>query len=84
MNNKDNVIDKDKLTGAAANLDSVLYLMQDIEEGYFGKFNPDSDEDKFSILWEFNKYRAFTNSVCKLLFSIEKVFKKNGIAPYFD
>lgn len=79
-----NTIDKDELIGAAVNLDSVLYLMQDIIEDYFCKFNPDSDEDKFAILYEFSRYRAFTQAVYELLYSISKDFENNGITPYWD
>lgn len=79
-----NTLDKDELIGAAVNLDSALYLMQNITEDFFLKFNPDSADGKFAILCEFDRYRAFIQAVNELLFSISKNFKENGITPYWD
>ena len=76
------MIDKDELTGAAVLLGSALCLMQSLTEDYFVKFNPENDKDKFGIVWEFDRYRAFAQAVYGLLFSIQKEFEKNDITPY--
>ena len=75
-------MDKDNLIGAAVNLDSAMYLMQSLTEDYFVKFTPENDKDKFGIVWEFDRYRAFAQAVYELLFSIQKDFEKNEITPY--
>lgn len=79
-----NTFNEDKLVGAAVALDSALYLMQNITEDFFCKFNPDSEKDKFAILWEFSRYRAFVQAVNGLLADIHKDFEENGITPYWD
>lgn len=81
MNNTDNVIDKDELIGVAVNLDSILYLIQDITEDYFTRFNPDSSKDISSILWEFSRNRA--KAIYDLLIKMQRTFNDNEITPYW-
>lgn len=78
------LIDKDELISIAVNLDSIMYLMSDISENYFAKYDSHSKDDSICILFGFNRYRTLTQAVYELLFSIQKEFEKYGITPYWN
>lgn len=84
MANTDNFIDKDELIGAVINLDSISYLMQEITEDFFIKFNPESNKDISSILWEFSRNRAKAMTVYSSILEMQQDFKENGITPYWE
>ena len=55
------MIDKDELTGAAVLLDSALCLMQDLTEDYFVKYDHQSEDGRFGIVFDYNCYRFTPN-----------------------
>lgn len=76
-------MDKGNLIGAAVNLDSAMYLMQDLTEDFFVRYNPDKAKDLEAIRWEFSRYRAITQAIFELLFNINRdYFEKYDITPY--
>lgn len=84
MANTDNVIDKDELIDIEVDLDSISYLMQEITEDFFIKFNPESNKDISGILWEFSRNRAKAMTVYDLILKMQQYFNKNGITPYWN
>lgn len=47
----------DALALVTEKLEDARYLMQDIKEEFFDKFNPD-DEDRLNIAWDYPRYAA--------------------------
>lgn len=80
----DNKIDRDELTGAAANIDSVLFILQEVVDDYFEKLDAKDESCRFSILWDWARYRAYTHAAYLLLNSVKKDFEKNHITAYSD
>ena len=84
MNNKTSsqMIDKDELTGAAVLLDSTLCLMQDLTEDYFVKYDYQSEDGRFGIVLDYNRYRSYAQAIYELVFQMQKIFDKNEITAY--
>lgn len=68
----------DALALVTEKLEDARYLMQEINEEFFDKFDPDDDEDKFDITWEYPRYAAFfrilmlsVDDICELLKNAE-------------
>ena len=80
----DNKIDRDELAGAAANIDSALFILQEVVEDYFEKLDAKDESCHFSILWDWARYRAYTHVAYLLLNSVKKDFEKNHITAYSD
>lgn len=79
--NKD-FIHKDELTDVAVCFDCISYLVQEIDEDYFARFDSSNADDVFKITWDYNRNRAKINAVARLLYEIEQVFKKNDITAF--
>lgn len=73
-----NCIDKDELIIAASALDSIGYLLQEVQENYFSLDNT-IQKDVMYILYEFPRYRAYIHAIQELYLVIEKSFKENNI-----
>lgn len=84
MENNKNCLDKDELVSAAVALDAANYIIQEMQEDFFDAFNRDSDEDKFRILWEFNRNRAKMAILSTLIHEISQAFEKNKIDCYLS
>lgn len=69
-------IDPDDLTGIMLLLDSVRYLFNEIQDGFFDKYDPSSDT--FEITYDFPRNRAKSNAVHTLLFDMEKELLEMG------
>lgn len=52
-------------------LEKAQYIMQEISEDYFEKYDPNDKEGKFAIVYEFRRRRAFSRILCDLLHQIE-------------
>lgn len=79
-----NTVDKDDLFEAAVMLDSAWYIAQDLSGDFFDKFHPDKPEDRSSIAFEFTRMRGKYYAVFDFICRLYKVFKKQGIAAYYD
>ena len=79
-----NTINKDNLIGSALAIDAMEYILQDIQEDYFDKFNVKNEKDNFSIIYEFNRNRAKIAVISLLLNQIKNEFKENKITCYSD
>ncbi|MEE0930393.1 MAG: hypothetical protein UIM53_05290 [Acutalibacteraceae bacterium] len=77
-----NMIDKDRLIDVALCVDSISYILQDVDEDFFAKFNSRDKEDILSIAWEFNRNRAKINAIVLLLNKVQKVLEKNEITAF--
>jgi len=78
-----NSVDIDNIFEAAIKLDSMRYIMQDILEGFFEKFNPDNmKEDLIGIRIEFPRNRAKANVILDYLHRLSVIFEENGIIAY--
>ena len=80
--NNNNLISKDNLIDVAICFDCIRYLVQDIDEEYFAKFDSGNKDDVYKIAWEYNRNRARINAVNKLLYEIEQNFEANGITAF--
>lgn len=77
-----NLIDKDNLTDIALCIDSISYILQDVDEEYFAKFDSRDKEDILSIAWEFNRNRAKINAIVHLLNEVQEVLEENEIIAF--
>lgn len=77
-----NLIHKDNLTDVALCFDCIRYLVQEIDEDYFARYDRSNPDDVMSIAWEYNRNRAKINAVSKLLCEMEQIFEANGITAY--
>ena len=77
-----NMIDKDKLTDIALCIDSISYILQDVDDKYFAKFDSRDKDDWLSIAWEFNHNRAKINAIVHLLDRVQEVLKENEITAF--
>ena len=77
-----NLIDKDELISVAVCFDSIRYLIQEIDEDYFARYDRSNPNDVISIAWEYNRNRAKINAVSKLLYEMEQIFEENGITAF--
>lgn len=77
-----NMVDKDNLVGVVRSIDAINYLLQDLTEDYFEKFDSSKKEDIYNIAWEYNRHRAKTNAIQELIWGIEKTFEKYNITCY--
>lgn len=59
------------LEEVSMSLEKAVYILQEISEEYFEKFDPDDKEGKFAIVYEFKRRRAFTRVLTDLLHQIE-------------
>jgi hypothetical protein len=78
---KSDVVCKDNLIGSAVALDTIEYIMQDMQEEYFDKFDK---HNKDWIVWEFARNRARMNAIVTLFREIRAEFDENGITVYQD
>ncbi len=77
-------IDKCELVGIARNIDSINYLVQEITEEYFEKFNSGDKEEWLCIAWEYNRNRAKMAAVFELIFLCTKELERLNIEVYKD
>lgn len=52
-------------------LEKAQYIMQEISEEFFEKYDPNDNEGKFAIVYEFRRRRAFSRILCDLLHQIK-------------
>lgn len=76
-----NTIDICDLTETAYLIDSAEYLIQEMQDDFFDKYNRNKD-DELSILAEFNRYRAHMNTIAVLFRQVSKSFANLGITAY--
>lgn len=79
---KANEVSKDSLISAAVALDSAGYLLQDLQEDYFG-LDESKPDGQSIILYEFSRARAKTAALRFALEQITTSFKELNINPYF-
>lgn len=68
----ENSVDRDDLWHIRQIIDSLCYLMQYLTEDYFDKFDSNDKADSYSILYEFNRFRAFTNVIFDGIRTVDK------------
>lgn len=84
MENNTNYVNKDELVGAAVALDVAQYIIQDLQEDFFDCYDSSSDDDKYKILWEYNRNRAKMAALSMLIYEISQAFKLNKIDCYLS
>lgn len=82
MATENEMIEKSELIQLAMNIDSVLFILQDITEDYFYKYNSHCKDDNFSILWEFSRNRAKISAVNNLIDMCNEILKEKNITCY--
>lgn len=65
---------------AARLLDSANYIMQDVQEDYFERYNPAQEDDAAAIRFEFSRNRAMIFAISRLLIDAEDALGEAGIA----
>lgn len=63
---------KDNLGLATDKIADIRYLIQEIREEYFEKYDRNNLKNRLSIAWEYERYGAFFNI---LIDSLESVFE---------
>ncbi len=63
----------DALTGIEVALEKARYVMQEVIERFFDKFNPDKEDEGKRILYEFKRYAAFARVVDDILYDMESI-----------
>lgn len=77
-------MNKDTLTCASAALDAAEYIIQEMQDNFFGRYNKEKPEDINYILWEFNRNRAKMTILSTLIREISQAFKQNKIDCYLS
>lgn len=72
-------IDKDELTLAAIQVDSLRYLSGDIMDDFFDLYDPNNKEDAPSILYGFCRARAMGQAIFTMIYDLEQGLKRVGI-----
>lgn len=62
---------KDNLGLATDKIDDIRYLIQEIREEYFEKYDRNNADDRICISWEYSRYKAFFNILAN---SLENIF----------
>lgn len=57
---------------AIEKLEDARYLIQEINEEFFDKFDPDDDKDRLNITWEYPRYAAFFRI---LMLSVDDIYE---------
>lgn len=68
----ENMINKDDLIGITDILDSLQVLCGDIMQDYFDKYNPAEDDDQLSIIYSFERMRAYSNIVFNIICQVNQ------------
>ena len=63
---------KDNLGIVTDKIDDIRYLIQEIREEYFEKYDRNNADDRIFISWEYSRYKAFFNI---LINSLENIFE---------
>ena len=85
MNSKDtNTVNRDNLIGSALAIDAMKYIIWEMQDGYFEKFNCEDEQDSFRILYNFKHNRARMAIISLLLNRIIDEFKENKITCYSE
>ena len=72
-------IDRDNLIGSSLAIESIKYILQEIQEGYFDKLKPDDNDDIFKIIYDFKRNSARVHAISILLNEVYKEFKENKL-----
>ncbi|MGN0537158.1 MAG: hypothetical protein ACI4M3_04185 [Acutalibacteraceae bacterium] len=75
-------IDKDELRGIMRDMDSLSYLVSEITDGYFEKYNAENKHDQFWIIWDYNRNRAKMTAIEELLFLCTQEMERLGVEVY--
>ncbi len=70
------------LISIAMNIDSIDFLLLDLQEDYFFKFNPDNNKDVLLLLSQFPAVRAKLNSISILVLDIKKQLMEINVKAY--
>lgn len=67
----------DELFVIEKNIKNAGYLIQDLLEGYFGNYSPNTiEEDKFRVLWDFNRNASRADLLNDCINNISAVSKE--------
>lgn len=70
----------DEIGLLSAKMEDVRYLMQEIKEEYFEKFDSNKETGREGIAWEYDRYAAFYRFVEEAIFSVsERLSELKGI-----
>lgn len=70
----------DALGRIAYIMDSMNYILQDVQEGYFEKYDPERADGHKGIVWEFPRNRAKTAALSLLMEQIQQALGEVGIS----
>lgn len=66
----------DRILEVEDKLEKACILIQDLNEEYFQKFNPEVKEDKRKIEWEFSRYAIYTDMIDDYVSAARKIICK--------
>lgn len=69
----------DAANRAALLIDSSRYILQDVQEDYFEKYDSVNKKDADLLCWEFSRNRAKVLAISQLLYEAEKVLAQADI-----
>lgn len=74
---------RDNIGLATEKLNDIGFLMQEIQDEYFGRFDNKNEDDKFGIVWDYNRYASLyrilyncVDEVTSMLKNIDKTLNK--------
>ena len=65
----------DEVLGLRLNLERAEAVLQEIREGYFGKYDADTERGRFFIAWGYGRYGIFVDIVSDYLFIVRKALQ---------
>lgn len=68
----------DDLMTVKRDIKAMLYIMQDLLEDYFDKYDSENKQDEEGILWEFERTKARVDAINFLMLDAKKTI--DGIA----
>lgn len=65
----------DEILGLRLNLERAEIALQEIQEGYFRRYDADTERGQFAIAWEYGRYGIFADIVSDYLFIVRKTLQ---------
>lgn len=65
----------DEVLKLRINLERAETVLQEIQDGYFDKYNTETEQGRFSIAWEYGRYGIFADIVSDYLFIMRETLQ---------
>ncbi|WP_010245848.1 hypothetical protein [Acetivibrio cellulolyticus] len=73
----ENTVDTERrLWRVSDRLEKAFVVLQELTEEYFHKYSDSSEDAKFAIVYEFSRYKTFTDIITDYVFQARKEIKE--------